>query len=71
MEYRYRMQSIRTGWGVEAEGTLKGKEELLKVRRKSPEMFKFCRVFLTRQFIPSHHDYLEPFKLTSRRDRLG
>lgn len=66
MQYRYRMQSLRTGWGIEAEPTAEGKKELTKIRRQHPDKFKFCRVFMTRQFIPSHHDLLVPFRLTTR-----
>ena len=69
MQYRYRMQSLKTGWGIEAEPTKEGKKSLVKIRRKQKDKFKYCRIYLARQLIPSHHQYLEPFRLTSRRDR--
>lgn len=69
MQYRYRMQSLRTGWGIEAEPTQEGKKALIKIRAQQPEKFKFCRVYMTKQLVPYHHDCLVPFKLTSRRDR--
>ena len=70
MQYRYRMQSLNTGWGIEAEATQAGKKELIKIRAKHPDKFKYCRVYMTKQLIPFHHDCLVPFKLTSRRDRV-
>lgn len=66
MQYRYRMQSLTTGWGVEAEPTQEGKDQLVKIRKNQRSKFKFCRIFLTRQLIPSHHTCLEPFRLTTR-----
>lgn len=66
MEYRYRMQSLKTGWGIEAEPTPEGKRQLEWFRKKQRDKFKFCRIFLTRQLIPDHHKLLEPFRLTTR-----
>lgn len=67
MQIRYRMQSLRTGWGVEAELTAAGKKELERIRKKNPKKFKFCRVYPVRQMMPSHEKFLEPFKLTHRK----
>lgn len=66
MQYRYRMQSLRSGWGVEAQPTQEGKKQLEQIRKQNPDQFKFCRPFLTKQIIPSHHPFLEPFLLTTR-----
>jgi hypothetical protein len=62
------MQSLRTGWGIEAEPTQEGKKQLIKIRKQMKDKFKWCRVYMARQLIPEHHDFLIPFRLTSRRD---
>jgi len=68
MQYRYRMQSLKTMWGVEAEPTPEGKKQLEQLRRQNPGKFKFCRIYLMKQLIPEHHKYLEPFQLVSIKD---
>jgi hypothetical protein len=62
------MQSLKTGWGIEAEATREGKKKLERIRKKNPERFKYSRIYLVRQLIPLHHDYCEPFRLTSIKD---
>ena len=69
MQYRYRMQSMRTGWGIEAEPTEEGKKQLMKIRKQQKDKFKFCRIYMARQLIPEHHDLLVPFRLTSLKDQ--
>jgi len=51
---------------MEAEPTKEGKKMLEKMRKQHKEKFKFCRPFLTKQLVPSHHTYLEPFRLTTK-----
>lgn len=68
-QYRYRIQSLKTGWGVEAEPSEIGKKQLVKIRKEHPDKFKFCRVYMAKQMLPFHHACLEPFRLTSRKDR--
>lgn len=68
MEYRYRMQSLKTGWGIEAEPTREGKNTLKKIRKQQKDKFKYCRIYLARQLIPSHHGHLEPFRLIYLKD---
>ena len=63
--FRWRMQSTRTGWGVEAPGDAGGKKELLKLRKKHNEKFKWCRIYLMEQMVPSVIEYYKPFRLTS------
>jgi len=70
MRYRYRMQSLKTGWGMEGEPTPEGKTELEKVRKQHPAQYKFSRIYLAKQMIPFHHDVYRPFRLTSIKDIL-
>lgn len=70
MEYRYRMQSLKTGWGMEGEPTEEGKRKLSRIRKQDPVRFKYCRVYLMRQLIPSHHKLYEPFRLTSIKEMI-
>ena len=67
MEIRYRMQSLRTGWGVEAPATREGKEQLKTLRKKHKDKFKWCRVYLLQQQHPEVTKVLTPFQLTNRK----
>jgi len=62
--YRWRMQSVKTGWGVEAPGTKEGKDQLLKMRKADKQKFKWCRIYLMEQLVPSVIEYYKPFRLT-------
>lgn len=66
-KYRWRMQSLKTGWGVEAPGTPEGKKELLKMRKKDRTKFRWCRIYLVEQLVPSVIKYYEPFRLTHKK----
>lgn len=67
MQYRWRMQSLKTGWGMEADPTPEGKKELEKARRAKKHMFKYCRIYKVMQELPSTIRKLEPFQLTVRK----
>lgn len=67
MELRYRMQSVRTGWGMESPATKDGKKQLLAARRADPEKFKWCRVYLVQQTHPTTVPLGRPFELTHRK----
>jgi len=66
-EKRYRMQSTKTGWGVEAPFSDYGKQELRKIRRKDREKYKYCRIYVVNQMCPDAKPLYTPFKLTSRK----
>jgi len=67
MEYRWRMQSLKTGWGMEAEPTSDGKKALTRERKKQKDKFKYCRIYKVMQELPSTIAFLEPFRLTNRK----
>jgi hypothetical protein len=66
-ETRYRMQSLRTGWGVEALATPEGKQELLRLRKEQKDKFKWSRIYLVRQTHPEVNRVGVPFELTHRK----
>ena len=66
-ELRWRMQSLKTGWGVEAENTPAGKKELHKMRRRQKEQFKYCRIYRVRQLLPENTKLMAPFQLTQKK----
>jgi len=70
MEIRYRMQSLKTGWGIEGPPTPEGKKKLEQIRKDYPDMYKFCRVYLVKQLIPFHHGLYVPFRLISLKEAL-
>jgi len=66
-EKRYRMQSNKTGWGIEAPYSDYGKQELHTLRRKEKEKYKYCRIYVVNQIHPEVVPLYEPFKLTFRK----
>ena len=66
MAFRYRMQSLKTGWGVEAPPTCEGVRLLERMRRKEKQKFRWCRIFLVEQIEPTVVEYYKPFLLTHR-----
>jgi len=66
MEIRYRMQSLKTGWGVEAPNNIEGKKSLAQLRRQEKEKFKYARIYLVQQTHPEAFRLCEPFQLTHR-----
>ena len=66
-ELRWRMQSLRTGWGIEAPFNEEGRKKLLKIRRTQRDKFKWCRVYAMQQMFPEiMPGYFTPFRLTHR-----
>jgi len=62
-EPRYRLQSLRTGWAVEAPQTEEGTRMLKKLRKKHPDKFKYCRVRILLQMHPEEVPIGVPFEL--------
>ena len=62
-EVRWRMQSMRLGWGVEAPFTAEGKKELVKLRKQHKDKFKYCRVYKMIQMWKSPTELYVPFQL--------
>lgn len=63
-EVRWRMQSLKTGWGVEAPYSVEGKEQLERMRAKYKDKFKYCRVYKMLQMTTSETEFFVPFQLT-------
>jgi len=67
MQYRWRMQSLKSGWGMEADPSPDGKKALIKQRRAQKSKFKYCRIYKVMQELPSTIGMLEAFRLTHRK----
>jgi len=63
---RWRMQSLRTGWGMEAEPTAEGRKYLEQQRRAQKDKFKFCRLYECLQAMPDRVPLRKAFQLTHR-----
>lgn len=61
---RYRMQSLKYGWGMEAEHTPEGKKELERARKENPDKYKYSRIYRVVQLQAGDIPLLTPFKLT-------
>jgi len=69
-EVRWRMQSVRTGWGVEAPYNEEGRKHLEEIRKKQKDKFKYCRVYKMLQMTTTETEFFVPFELTFGRQRF-